>query len=136
MGLWRKKNPRISWTDQPNPVASPHLPAPRFAPLPLSYTYTHRREFTPGAPAFALATHGLPEYPVAAGYNNKFQFKVYQPPADIYVQHALGAGLGQSSNMQPPSPAAEYMYTQDAILALQQAAAAGIGLPPGNLGGP
>lgn len=129
MGLWKKPQPRTTWTDKPDfNVNDPVIPShPRWEPIPNSLAYHHRIEFNPGAPAFAYALYGPLEYPVLQGFNNRFQFKVFQPPATIYGQELMHRGLGQSWTAQGPAPLASHLYTPDEMDQLMAVAVANAG---------
>lgn len=113
-GIWGTKKA----APLPMRLAAP----PRWLPHPNALSFTRRIDFDPGAPAFAYDLYGPVEYPVLAGFNNKYQWSVFQPPVNIYPRELLAAGLGQSSGMQPPAPAAETIFPPDQLNALIQMA--------------
>lgn len=120
--MWRVtkksvKRPNI----KPSADTAPEkLPGPRWNLLD-KHAYTHRIEFNPGADAFAYSNLGLPEFPVAAGFLNSYQFLVFSPQPIIQPEIRSHAGLGQSANMQQPAPGAP-LYSPAQIELLTKAA--------------
>jgi hypothetical protein len=143
MGLWRKKpradvwqhrdpfftepQTRDSYTMAPASDARMELrEGGRYNPHPGYNEFVRRIPFDPGAPQWSYAMRGFLEYPLVAGFPQRFQFRTYQPPPITVEQGRMFSGLGQSApGYQPPRPAAESMYTQDQIDALTNAVSEG-----------
>jgi hypothetical protein len=115
--FWRAK------THAPIPMALPEHP--RWRPMPPGHSFVHRIEFDPGAPAFAYDNQGLMEFPVLAGFNNRYQFESLQPPSNIYPRQLWQQGLGQSWEGQPPPPSAEAVFPPGQLNAIIVAAQSG-----------
>lgn len=133
-GKRQKEKPAYPWKPVPSDNlqggADPReIGGPRFAPLPTGYTQQHRREFNAGAPAFVLATHGLDERPVVAGYSPQQSFRVYMPTIDVYAQQLLLNTIrGIFPLGQPPAPRKSVYFPAEQIAQLVALNAKGIGL--------